>query len=488
MMLQLFKIYLKESIRSLFSVVNVASFLFAVYLFFNLLVLGLLSPRILEKTYPEANLISKFTELFFYYLLIDILLRFLFQSLPTTIIQPFLILPIKKRILVNYPLVVSLFNFFNIIPFILILPFAISVVAAGQSLGFILPWAISLLALGFVNNFLNWNLKRYFQLKPILTIVFLLLLVACIYLDFNQMIHISEYFAAMMVYLSDLGIAALLMITLLVGIYILTFIKIKRQLYLEDLVIAKKKNSSYGGRLKFLETKGELGQLIMLEIKLIWRNKRPKTLVFMGLFFLIYGLMFYQNEIFEFSSAFLVFVGVFMTGAFMLNYGQLMFSWESSFFDGLLVLNISPLNIIKAKYWFLFVTCILCFVLTTPYGFFDYRILFINFSCLLFNLGVNSFILLLLTENNKKRVDLSKSAMMNYEGFGLTQFILGIPLLGLPALIYLPFSLLDRPTLGYVFIALAGICGIILREPILAYLARRLAKKKYVMAAGFRKI
>jgi hypothetical protein len=186
---------------------------------------------------------------------------------------------------VNYPLVVSLFNFFNIIPFILILPFAISVVAAGQSLGFILPWAISLLALGFVNNFLNWNLKRYFQLKPILTIVFLLLLVACIYLDFNQMIHISGYFAAMMVYLSDLGIAAPLVIALLAGIYFLTFIKIKRQLYLEDLVIAKKKNSSYGGRLKFLETKGELGQLILLEIKLIWRNKRPKTLVFMGLFF-----------------------------------------------------------------------------------------------------------------------------------------------------------------------------------------------------------
>jgi hypothetical protein len=85
-------------------------------------------------------------------------------------------------------------------------------------------------------------------------------------------------------------------------------------------------------------------------------------------------------------------------------------------------------------------------------------------------------------------VDLSKSAMMNYEGFGLTQFILGVPLLGLPTLIYLPFSWFDQTVMAYMFIALLGICGIILREPILAYLARRLAKRKYVMAVGFRKI
>jgi len=77
---------------------------------------------------------------------------------------------------------------------------------------------------------------------------------------------------------------------------------------------------------------GTVGALVTLELKLLWRNKRPKSVTLLSLFFMAYGLMVYPADevLFNDSIGVMIGVGIFLTGAFMINYGQFLISWESA--------------------------------------------------------------------------------------------------------------------------------------------------------------
>ena len=62
-------------------------------------------------------------------------------------------------------------------------------------------------------------------------------------------------------------------------------------------------------------------------------------------------------------------------------------------------------------------------------------------ACALFNLGVNSFVLMFSATYNVKRIELTKGAFFNYEGVGANQFVMLLPLLLIPIFIYLPFGI-----------------------------------------------
>jgi hypothetical protein len=53
--------------------------------------------------------------------------------------------------------------------------------------------------------------------------------------------------------------------------------------------------------------------LLQLDLKMIWRNKRPKTTIWMSLIILFYGLIVYINPAYKDTPVFLCFVGILMT-------------------------------------------------------------------------------------------------------------------------------------------------------------------------------
>jgi hypothetical protein len=114
------------------------------------------------------------------------------------------------------------------------------------------------------------------------------------------------------------------------------------------------------------------------------------------------------------------------------------------------------------------------------------EILYINTAVALFNIGCNSFIIFWMNTSSTKRVDLTKGAFFNYEGFGASQFLLALPILLVPIIVYLPFGYLGYKLLGIVFLGLTGLCGIIFRNSLLNIVTNKLMQKKYSMAAGFR--
>ena len=70
------------------------------------------------------------------------------------------------------------------------------------------------------------------------------------------------------------------------------------------------------------EQGGEYGKMLSLEVKMIARNKRPRTTAMMSVLFLFYGLIIYKDLDAKAPEFIMVFGGIFMTGVFSMMYGQ----------------------------------------------------------------------------------------------------------------------------------------------------------------------
>jgi hypothetical protein len=207
----------------------------------------------------------------------------------------------------------------------------------------------------------------------------------------------------------------------------------------------------------------------------------------MGLFFLAYGLLIYKPELIK-DDAFglMLFAAIMMTGISILTYGQFMFAWQSSHFDGLLTNKIDFKDFIKAKFLLFSISSTLVTILASFYGFMSWKLLLLHLAAYLYNIGFGSVVVLYFATFNYKRLDITKSASFNWQGVGASQMILGLPFILLPILIYLPFGKLDHPFWGLFAVGAFGLVMLLLRNFWVNLIVRKFEKQRYKIAEGFR--
>jgi len=83
-------------------------------------------------------------------------------------------------------------------------------------------------------------------------------------------------------------------------------------------------------------------------------------------------------------------------------------------------------------------------------------------------------------------LDITSSASFNWQGVGASQWLLGLPLLLVPLIIYIPFGIFDKPYLGLAMLALLGLIGLLLRNYWVGVIVRKFEKQRYKIAEGFR--
>jgi hypothetical protein len=207
----------------------------------------------------------------------------------------------------------------------------------------------------------------------------------------------------------------------------------------------------------------------------------------MGFAFLAYGFMFYKAPMIannEFGK--MLFAAVFMTGISIISYGQFMFAWQSTHFDGLLVNKIDFKNFIKAKFLLFTISCTLITVLASFYGLMSYKLLLLHLAAYLYNIGFATVIVIFFATMNYKRLDITKSASFNWQGVGATQWILGLPLILIPILLYLPFGIMNKPYWGLASIGTFGLITLLMRNFWINLLVKKFEKQRYKIAEGFR--
>jgi hypothetical protein len=265
--------------------------------------------------------------------------------------------------------------------------------------------------------------------------------------------------------------------------YAVNFYYLKQNLYLEELVKHKTLRKSTT-EFPLLNRFGLIGDLVANELKLIIRNKRPRSALIMSVVFIFYGLIFYTNK--GMPEYMKVFAAMFMTGVFIMNYGQFMYGWQATHFDGLMVSKVKFEDFIKAKYLLFTGVSTIIFVLTIPYVYFGWRILLIQFCLYLWNIGVNATLVLFFANRNKKRIDLSKGAAFNWEGVGASQLLMSFPLMLAPYIFYLPIKLLGYPNLAIGILAVIGLIFVLMRGYWIKVLTADFYKRKFKIAEGFR--
>jgi hypothetical protein len=443
--------------------------------------------------FKTDNHIEIFNSMLLYGFALGFFVRFFLQKVPVLSIQPYLHLPIGRSKLVNYVLGKSLFAIFNFIPVLTITPFIIFQMvpefSGFQILGYVLAILFTIVAV----NFLALMFKRNLSGNTPVTIIMMIVIGALSAAEYYGLISIGKFSSMLFTGVMTNPLWLLGPLALAVFAYAYNFRDLIRHLYPEDNLHLRKSSKRNVSDFKYLKTLGQMGNLISLELKLMIRNKRPKSTVVFLPIFLLYGLIFYPNPELYGQNGWLIFVGIFMTGGVTLIYGQYLLSWESSYFDGILTHIDDFYLYFKAKYNLLVMATIACMIITLPYGYFGTKIMFINLMAGLFNMGVSSIFVIYMSTNNKKRLDLSKGAAFNYQGVSATQFLISFPVMLIPLIIYLPFWALGNIfgdhlyNIGIMSIGLMGLLALVFHRPLLKMAVNRFLERRYLIGEGFRK-
>ncbi|MFH0991564.1 MAG: DUF5687 family protein [bacterium] len=250
----------------------------------NFLSLGIFIDGLLKQLQPGANHVALFNGMLLpYFFLIDLVLRILFQKTPALIIQPYLLLPLTRKQLVRFLLWRSTFSMFNLLPLLVIIPAAFTLIAPRTSFSAAMLWLFSLLCLILSSNFLLFYLEKSLLLQPRRVFVLFLVVIALLMNFVEVFVKLSSVSQQFFQWILDVPYASLLPLAILVLVYTLNIRSLSRALYLDRLMIAPAQSIIGKARLSYLDRFGDVGNYLSLELKLLLRNKRSRSTVYMAL-------------------------------------------------------------------------------------------------------------------------------------------------------------------------------------------------------------
>ncbi|MDR6299839.1 DUF5687 family protein [Mesonia maritima] len=446
------------------------------------LVLGTSAFFILEDTFPKEDPVTIVNNYLIFWFLIDIAYRYFMQQLPVMNIKPYMIIPIKRKTVIHFLLGKTTVSFFNFLPLFFFLPFTIVLLVQGYNPLNVVAWFFSMLFFTLSINYLNFLLNK--NDKIFYTI--LTLLVAGVAVEFYDIYPLAEKAGIFFNTIYQKPYAILIPLLLMVLLYRRTYSFIRKGFYL-DAEISKKTETVKTSELNWLNRFGRIAPFLKNDVRLILRNKRPKQVLFMSFLFLFYGLIFYTNDSYNSMPAFLAFASMFVTGGFLMSFGQLVPSWDSEYYKLLMSQNIPYREYLESKWSLMVVAVLVSFVLSTPYIYFGWDIFGMIAAGALFNVGLNSFITLYGGVLNRVPMELNvkAKAFSNTQGFNPTQLLIALPKIFGPMLIfYLPYKLINFEA-GLIFLALSGLAGIVFKNFFLNKIEKIYQKNKYKTIAAF---
>lgn len=455
--------------------------LIIVYFLFAAIILGATLNKILHQLTPGKEF-DTFCAILLYYFLLDVPIRYWFQELPTLSVKPYLIQNIHKRQLIQFLNLRSILSLFNLIPLVLFIPFLVEMIYENYGMNLFMAFLASIFFLMLGNHFVVMYLKRQSIVNTKWLFGFVIVVSALILCTTNNVFSISvisTYFFPQLLFNSLFG---LIPVVFFLWVFFINWSLLKRNFYLDiDANYTTSSNLS-------LNWTDSFGGLVSNELKLIFRNKRPRNTVLVAFIFLLYGFMIYNSGIMNQSTpkAILVVMAFMITSMSSLSYLQFLFPWQTAHIDQLMISKHGIINYIKSKLTLLRILNIIPFIISLFYGFLDWRIIPLHVALFVFNTGLILPIGVLLNVYNSKGIDISKSASFNYQGVGISSFLTTL----IPLLFLLGIYSLFTPIVGFwpaiFIIGLLGFMSLFVQQWWVNQIVLRFKQKKYSIIAGFR--
>ncbi|WP_159801319.1 DUF5687 family protein [Flavobacterium sp. MK4S-17] len=426
-------------------------------------------------------IVSKFA---LYYLVVDIVIRLFLQKIPVINIRPLLTLPIKRSTIVNFALGKTAVSFFNLLHAFFFVPFSLVLIKEGYDVVNVVFWHLGMMALLYCNNFLNILLND----KDNLFIIFIVMLAVFGGLQYYEVFDITKYTSTFFHGMYATEYLFIIPLILLAILYAVCFKYLKNHLYL-DTGLKGKQEEAKTEDYTWLNQFGALGTFLKNDIKLIRRNKRSKTTMFMSFMFLFYGLLFFTGslEVYD-NPMWKMFAAIFVTGGFLFTFGQFVPSWDSAYYPLMMSQNIQYREYISAKWWLVVIGTALSTLLASFYLYFGLDIYLLVIVGGIYNIGVNSHLVLLGGAFIKTPIDLasSKQAFGDKKAFNTQTFLLSLPKLLLPILFYALGYYFVNEIMGYALVAAAGILGLAFRNKVFTRIEKVYKAEKYKTLAAYK--
>ena len=454
----------------------------ALYFIVVFLAIGVGGYFILKKQFPEQDPLQIVNSYLLYALLGDLIFRYLMQKLPVMNIKPMLILPIKKSKLVHYVLAKSSISFFNILGLFFYIPFAVVLMIEGYVISGALGWLFAITLMIQSTNFLNFLINKNTIALGVISVV----LASLIGLQNFGIYDVTALGGQVFDAIYTNPIYSLIGVVVLAVLYNLNFKQLKNLVYLDEAV-SQKVAAVKSADLSFANKLGDVAPFIKNDIRLIWRNKRTKTVFLMSFLFLFYGLIFFTQETYKEVPAMLMFASLFITGGFALNYGQFIPAWDSAHYKMLMSQSFKYRKFLESKWILMVVMTSFLYVLSFPYLYFGVDIFLMITAGAIFNIGFNSLFLLFAGSFNRKKIDLNKSGFGNTQGTSATQFLIILPLMVLPMLLFWLFNEFVGANSGYIVVAAIGVTSLLCKKYVMNFIEKKYIEKKHVMINAFGK-
>ena len=446
----------------------------------SLLFAGIAVYPFLSDQLPERDAISVINSVLVLIFILELIVRYFLQQLPVTEIKSFLLLSIPKKRIIRNVLFRSLLSVYNAIPVLFYLPISISMFQDDYALGQVIAWWVAVTAFSLCLNFISFLANKNNKVLAGFVILIILLYLSESYMDFETLRTVGYFFDALIMQplwvLFPLGVFVLL--------YQITFSFLKKNLNLEGSLAAKKEVAN-AGRYDFLDVFGSHAFFLKNDLRLIVRNVRPKNIVLMSFLFLFYGLFFFTQD--NQPESLLVFASIFISGGFLLTYGNYVPAWDSEYYAFLMTQNLSYKKYLNSKWRLMTFAVIVSTVLSLPYLYFGVKTYLMILSGAAFNIGLGTWITLYGGLLNKQplKLNVKAKAFENTQAFSGKVMLMIFPKMVLPVLLYIIPATLFNPTAGYITLAASGVLGIVFKNQILTQMVKLFAKQKHEMLQAF---
>ncbi|WP_374442063.1 DUF5687 family protein [Epilithonimonas sp.] len=436
--------------------------------------------------YPKKELhidplpfISRFL---IYWLIADLFLRYFFQQMPTQNIKPFLTMNIRKKTLVNYMISKTFLSFFTWGSLFIYVPLLGILLYNGYPVLNSFAWILAIMILSFSINLINILLNGK-DLAVWITGGFLVLAGG---LDYYNIIALSSASEQFFMLFYNHWYSVLLPIVLFFILYTICRKFIYDNFYL-DKGLEMKQEVGKTENIQFLNKYGVLGTFINNDIRMIKRSKAAKSIALGSFLFLFYGLLLFSSPAYK-TAYMQLFMGLFVTGGFLFLFGQRVPSFDSSYYPLMMTLNVPYKEYLKAKWWLIVSAVAVSMVLAVAYAFVSWDLYFTFLAAGLYNVGVNSQVVLLSGAFNKNPVDLNArgKTLGKKNNFSFKNILLLLPQMVLPMAVFGISKYFFGTTVAVASLGVLGLIGFFLREKFFDFIVKLYKKEKYSTIKAFK--
>ncbi len=462
---------------------------FSLYIAFILTTFGFYFDRFLPFFAPgqtpiavvNANIVPVLASLFG--------VRFLIQKTPNLKLKPYRHLPIRENTLVGFFQATSLLSLHNVFPLLFFVPFWFRfVLPNAPTLVGAWSWLGGVLLLIAASNYGTLLVRSLMTHR---TPTFLAFLAGTLVLSaFDQWsgLQLTNHASTALFngLLLNKATVALLLLLVAGWCYLASTFNLRSSLRSEP--VSTRRLAATAIPWHWAERIGPLGQMIALEGKMMLRNRRPQHYALIALLFSTVYLIFLLANPNVYGGPLLgAIIGLFASGGFVLNYGQLMFAWESTHFDALLTRPLTLRRYLQAKLVLLQASCLLFFFVSLPFFLWlAPHLLGLHVAFLFYNAGITCLLVLVLAVRNRRRINVDRSGgFFNYEGFSMMHWLWFIPTT-LPPIILLLIFFKD-PALAWWSLGGMGFISLLAFPIWSALFTNQLVRRRYDMAEGFRR-